>query len=494
NQATKLISGAEAFKLYDTFGFPLELVTLIANERNFSVDLPAFEQHMEQQREQSGQKSSQVETELTLTADLKTTFLGYQVTALESKIAALFVHNQSTQSAKAGDTVWLVTPETPFFIACGGQVNDQGVIKFGTHSALLLDLKKINHALAIKLVTPVDLVLGQTVELLVDQETRLRTMKNHTATHLLQAALIELLGKSVKQSGSVVNPDYLRFDFTYHKNLTPEELRWVEERVNRKIWENIPVNITYTTHKKAIEQGVIAIFGEKYNPEEVRVIDIPGFSAELCGGTHVRQTGDIGSFKITEISALSAGNRRIFAVTGPVALELYQTNFNDLKELSQEFKVQANEVLETVQKQKDQLRKTQQLLQQARAALWQAQIPTWLATTVNYNTVPYLFLDLNHSEPSELREIANKLMQQKPGLYFLVSQNPETQAVQFIAVLAKNFSTQISLKKLASWLVDNFEIRGGGNELSLQGGGPKLDLNQLKTKLAKALEQKLFVF
>lgn len=493
NQATKLISGAEAFKLYDTFGFPLELVTLIANERNFTVDLPAFEQHMEQQREQSGQKSSQVETELTLTADLKTTFLGYQVTALASKIAALFVHNQSTQSAKAGDTVWLVTPETPFFIACGGQVNDQGVIKFGTHSALLLDLKKINHALAIKLVTPVDLVLGQTVELLVDQETRLRTMKNHTATHLLQAALIELLGKSVKQSGSVVNPDYLRFDFTYHKNLTPEELRWVEERVNRKIWENIPVNITYTTHKKAIEQGVIAIFGEKYNPEEVRVIDIPGFSAELCGGTHVRQTGDIGSFKITEVSALSAGNRRIFAVTGPVALELYQTNFNDLKELSQEFKVQANEVLETVQKQKDQLRKTQQLLQQARAALWQAQIPTWLATTVNYNAVPYLFLDLNHSEPSELREIANKLMQQKPGLYFLVSQNPETQAVQFIAVLAKNFSTQISLKKLASWLVDNFEIRGGGNELSLQGGGPQLDLNQLRIKLAKALEQKLFV-
>ncbi len=492
NQATKLISGAEAFKLYDTFGFPLELITLIADERNFTVDLLAFEQHMEIQREQSGQKSSQAEVELKLTEELKTKFLGYQITELESKITALFVDHKAVQSAKAGDTVWLVTPETPFFAACGGQVNDQGVVKLGEHSALLLDLKKIDHAIALKLVTPVDLTIGQTITLLVDQEVRLRTMKNHTATHLLQAALIELLGKSVKQSGSVVNPDYLRFDFTYHKNLTPEEIRWVEERVNRKIWENILVNTEYTTHKQAVERGVIAIFGEKYNPEDVRVIDIPGFSAELCGGTHVRQTGDIGSFKITEVSALSAGNRRIFALTGPAALTLYQTNFNDLKELSQDFKVQTNEVLAAVKKERELLRKAHQLLQQARTALWQAQMPNWLTSTVDYNSVPYLFLDLNHSEPSELREIANKLVAQKAGLYFLVSQNSETQATQFLAVLAKDFSTQISLKKLAGWLADNFEIRGGGNELSLQGGGPKLDLDQLKTKLAKALEQKLF--
>lgn len=492
NQATKLISGAEAFKLYDTFGFPLELITLIADERNFTVDLLAFEQHMEIQREQSGQKSSQAEVELKLTEELKTKFLGYQITELESKITALFVDHKAAQFAKAGDTVWLVTPETPFFVACGGQVNDQGVIKFGTHSALLLDLKKIDHAIALKLVAPVDLAIGQTAKLLVDQEIRLRTMKNHSATHLLQAALIELLGKSIKQSGSVVNPDYLRFDFTYHKNLTPEEIRWVEERVNRKIWENILVNTEYTTHKQAVERGVIAIFGEKYNPEDVRVIDIPGFSAELCGGTHVRQTGDIGSFKITEVSALSAGNRRIFALTGPAALTLYQTNFNDLKELSQDFKVQTNEVLAAVKKERELLRKAHQLLQQARTALWQAQMPNWLTSTVDYNTVPYLFLDLNHSEPSELREIANKLVAQKAGLYFLVSQNSETQATQFLAVLAKNFSAQISLKKLAGWLSDNFEIRGGGNELSLQGGGPKLDLDQLKTKLAKALEQKLF--
>ena len=493
NQTHKLISGAEAFKLYDTFGFPLELISLIANERNFTVDLPAFEQHMEQQRVQSGQKSSQTEVELKLADNITTKFLGYQLTELTSQITALFVNNQPAQSAQAGDTVWLITPETPFFVACGGQVNDQGIIKIGTHSAKLLDLKKVNHALAIQIITPVDLALGQTIELLVDQELRLRTMKNHTATHLLQAALIELLGKSIKQSGSVVNPDYLRFDFTYHKNLTPEEIKWVEERVNRKIWENILVNIEYTTHKKALERGVIAIFGEKYNPEEVRVIDIPGFSAELCGGTHVRQTGDIGSFKITEVGALSAGNRRIFAVTGPAALELYQNNFNCLKELSQDFKVQPNEVLLTVKKQKEQLRKTEQLLQQARTTLWQAQIPTWLTNTVDYNAVPYLFLELNHSELSDLREIANKLVSQKPGLYFLVSKNLETQAIQFLVNLDKSLSTQISLKKLAAWLTDNFEMRGGGNELSLQGGGPKLDLNQLKISLTKALEQNLFI-
>ena len=492
NQANKLISGAEAFKLYDTFGFPLELVTLIAAERNFTVDLPAFEQHMEIQREQSGHKNTETELELKLAENIKTKFLGYQVTELESPITALFVNNQPVQTAQAGDTVWLVTDETPFFVACGGQVNDQGVLKFGQHSAQLIDLQKVQQAIAVKLVAPVDLAIGQTAKLLVDQEIRLRTMKNHSATHLLQAALIELLGKSIKQSGSVVNPDYLRFDFTYHKNLTPEEIRWVEERVNRKIWENILVKVEYTTQKLAIERGVIAIFGEKYNPEEVRVVDMPGFSAELCGGTHVRQTGDIGSFKIIEVGALSAGNRRVFAVTGPAALELSQANFNDLKELSQDFKVQPNEVLATVKKQKEQLRKLQQQLQQARTALWQAQVPAWLTSTTDYDSVPYLFLDLNHSEPNELREIANKLVQQKAGLYFLISQNFETQAVQFLAVLAGNFTSQISLKKLAGWLADNFEIRGGGNDLSLQGGGPKLELTQLKTKLAKALEQKLF--
>ena len=186
-------------------------------------------------------------------------------------------------------------------------------------------------------------------------------MKNHTATHLLQAALIEVLGKHVRQSGSVVTPDYLRFDFTHHETLSPKDIALVEDIVNKKITENIPVIVSSTTLEEAARRGVIAIFGEKYNPELVRVIEVPGFSAELCGGTHVHATGDIGCFKITEVSALSSGNRRIVALTGPAAIELFQQTFSAMKTLGQEFKVPIEQVVDAVKKQKEQLREAQSL-------------------------------------------------------------------------------------------------------------------------------------
>ncbi len=292
-------------------------------------------------------------------------------------------------------------------------------------------------------------------------------MKNHTATHLLQAALIELLGKQVRQSGSVVTPEYLRFDFTYHENLTPEQIKIVEDRVNKKIQENIPVEVSYTSLKEATNKGVIAIFGEKYQPEKVRVVDVPGFSAELCGGTHVPATGDIGPFKITEVSALSAGNRRIVAVTGPAAIELFQDTFNALKTLGIEFKVPIEHVGEAVAKQKDQLKAAQSTIKELKKSLVKSQLEAWVKRIETIGALPFLYLSLEDVHPEDLRDIGVLLIQKHPALYFLLAQGHDRSA--FFVTLAPSLTSKIDLKKLGAWLKEQ-GIQGGGSGTTLQGG------------------------
>ena len=473
NQKTKVINGEHAFKLYDTFGFPIEIVQLIASEKGFTVDMPSFESEMEKQRKQSGKKAD-TNPNISLDAEIKTVFTGYDETKNQAKIVAILAQDGSNQKElKSGEIGWVITSHSPFFVECGGQVNDQGWIVLDGKKATITDLKKIGQAIGVNIKAVTNLKVGDEVESIVNENTRTNTMKNHTATHLLQAALIELFGKQVHQSGSVVTPDYLRFDFTYHQNLTPAQITQVEARVNSKICENIAVKVEYTTQKKAVDRGVIAIFGEKYNPEDVRVIDVAGFSAELCGGTHVCRTGDIGTFKITEVSALSAGNRRIVALTGPKAIELYQQNFNDLKKLSQEFKVKPSEVVDTVEKQQLLLREAQTQLAKIKRQLWQSQLAEWSKQVTTIKNIPCLSLVLNDFDTVDLREIATELNKKQPGLYVLVS-NQDSNKSSFICMLASQFSTQLSLKDFATKLSTTFDLRGGGKDNTIQGGGPKI--------------------
>ncbi len=473
NQKSKVINGEQAFRLYDTFGFPIEIVELIASEKGFSVDMVGFEAEMEKQRKQSGKKEAACGN-IELDSNIKTTFTGYDETQNRAKIIAILGDdNTARTNLNTGETGWIITEKSPFFVACGGQVNDEGAVVFNGKKATVLDLKKINHAIAVKITSVTNLNLGDEVDSIVEFTTRTNTMKNHTATHLLQAALIELLGKQVRQSGSVVTPDYLRFDFTYHQNLTPEQITQVEARVNGKICENIGVDTEYTTHKKAIEKGVIAIFGEKYNPEDVRVIDIPGFSAELCGGTHVHRTGDIGAFKIIEVGALSAGNRRIFALTGPKAIEQFQQSFNCVKALSQEFKVKPSEVVETVEKQQAILRETQNHLAKFKKQLWQSQLDAWHKQVSTIKDIPVLSLVLSDFDANDLREIAQELNKKQAGLYVLVS-NQANNISNFICMLDKQYQDKMIFKDFVDKLNTNFGLRGGGKELAVQGGGPKV--------------------
>ncbi len=463
----KLITGIQAFKLYDTYGFPLELTKVMAFEKGFTVDTEGFEKEMELQRERSGKKGLGEECDLDVT--ITTTFTGYEVHYNAAKVLGLIQDFKEVSKVSAGAHVYVITDVSPFFVECGGQISDQGWIRVGDKKAPLRGLKKFGAAIGSFIETPVELKVGDTVHLEVDSPTRINTMKNHTATHLLQAALIELLGKQVRQSGSVVTPDYLRFDFTYHENLTPEQIKIVEDRVNAKIQENIPVEVSSMTLKEATNRGVIAIFGEKYQPEKVRVVDVPGFSAELCGGTHVPAIGDIGPFKITEVSALSAGNRRIVAVTGPKAVELFQDTFNALKTLGTEFKVPIDQVGQAVIKQKEQLKTALATIRELKRAHLTSQIDTWATRIESVGTLPFLYLSLDDVQADELRDLGTLLTKKHPALYFLLAKGPERSS--FFITLAPSLSHLIDLKKLAGWLKEQ-GIQGGGSGATLQGGMP----------------------
>jgi len=476
-KASKIITGQQAFKLYDTFGFPLELTVLMAEEKGYTVDVDEFEAQMEKQKEQSGQTLRQAQDMKVVGLDenIKTQFTGYHELETESEIIAIIKDSKVTGQAAAGQECWIITKESPFYIVGGGQVKDAGWIKIQDTKAKLLDVDFFNGAIGAKIKTPVTIKSGQKVTSIVDAEKRNPTIKNHTATHLLQSALLQVLGKQVKQAGSLVTPDYLRFDFSYHEHVKPEQIKKVEEIVNQKIMENIPVNTEVATLKEATEKGVIAFFGDKYNPEKVRIVEVPGFSAELCGGTHVNQTGQIGAFKITEETALSAGHRRIFAVTGPQALKLFQDSFNTVKKLSQEFKVQKDQVLQMVDRQKEQVKKLQLQIRSMKKQAITLNMQTWANQTSDIDGMPTLILLLENYSHDEIKDISNALMQKNPGFYFIVSNNNGKSL--FLATVAKEFAARLNIKVFAKHIKENYNLRGGGSATTIQGGGPAVAKN-----------------
>ncbi|MBA3953868.1 alanine--tRNA ligase [Candidatus Dependentiae bacterium] len=486
NNNTRIITGAQAFKLYDTYGFPLELTNVIAHEHGFTVDTQEFEVEMEKQRLQSGKKLKTDDT-CHMDESLFTHFTGYDEHVTQSKIIGILVNNTLVQEVPAGTLCSIITSKSPFYIECGGQISDEGTVKIGSYETKLLGIKKVGTTSAALLEAPTALKVGDTVTLIVDMPTRLNTMKNHTATHLLQAALITFLGKGVKQSGSVVTPDYLRFDFTYHENLTPEQIVLIEDLVNKKILENLPVKTEHTNLKEATSRGVIAFFGEKYNPEQVRVIEIPGFSAELCGGTHVRATGDIGLFKITEVTALSAGNRRLVAVTGPAALLAFQETFVITKALGQEFKVTQEHILDAIKKQKEQLREAQQEAKELKKQLSALLVPTWLKDTKTVATVPFLYKHLRTLAASDLKDTAQELIKAQPGIYFLTT--TENHKASFFVAVAPQLAHRINLKNFGAWLKE-LGLQGGGSGTSIQGGAVVLPYN-LEPQIVTWLEANL---
>jgi len=473
-----LIPGEQMFKLYDTYGFPPELTMLMAQEEKFAVDMQGFEEEMKKQQELSGKKSKDVEQDFIVTEKLTTQFIGYTECKNESTIS--FFSPTDTGA-------WIITQESPFYVECGGQVNDTGHVIINGFIYDVLDLRKTGEtfapAIAVK-IRPRDAAaakylpsvkVGDRAISIVDELIRMDTVRNHTATHLLQAALIQILGPQVKQAGSLVHPDYLRFDFSHHEPMSKEQIEQVENLVNQKIQEAIPTNIFHTTLKDAKDKGIISFFGEKYNPEQVRVVQVPGFSAELCGGTHVSNTGVIGLFKITSDAALSTGVRRLIALTGRGAMKSFQQSFATSKKLCEAFKVQQNEVVDAVEKLQEHYGQALSEIKQLKKQLVRFQIPSWIASFKMINSIPCLYKELDDISNDELKAIIVELEKNKPGLYLLI--NKSTGRFGFSAYVAKEASAKVNLKSLSSFLKTTYDIKGGGSGQQIQGGGTLIPAN-----------------
>ncbi len=469
----KVVTGAQTFKLYDTFGFPVELTKLIAHEKGFGVDEEGFKAEMAQQQAQSGKKDETATVHVALDENIETEFTGYKELETTSHVIALIEDNKVVNEVPAGADCWVIAKKSPFFIVGGGQVPDKGWVTINGKKITFKAVDYINNAIGVHIEAPANIKVGDAIVSTVNKELRITAMKNHTATHLLQAALMQILGKTIKQSGSLVAPDYLRFDFTYPENLSPHDTKRVEDLVNEKIRENIEVKIEYMTLSEATKKGALAFFGDKYNPEKVRMVCINNFSTELCGGTHVHRTGDIGAFKITEITALSAGHRRIVAVTGPKAIDLFQECFDITKNLSNEFKVKREEIVDAVLKQKEQLKHLHTSIKQLKKQLWQSKIPVWSKDTETINGVPYGFVEVEGYSAEDLKEIASALEHQKSGLYVVI--NAEGDRTTFYTQVSPTYSSKVNLQKFATWLKEAHGIKGGGKENNLQGGGGKFD-------------------
>ncbi len=464
---THTITGQQAFKLYDTYGFPIEITVAAAREHGYTVDTDAFDLEMTKQQDQSGKKI--IDALATLELNVITEFTGYQELETTSKIIAIVHEGQCVTTIEPGQTAHVIAEKSPFFIVGGGQVPDQGWLTINGKKMPIQEVRFINQAIAPLVTVQTTISIGDTILSTVDKTWRTNAMKNHTGTHLLQAALIELFGKQIQQSGSLVHPDYLRFDFTYHKQLSTNDIKQVEDLVNQKIRDNIPVSINYCTLKEAQADGALAFFGEKYKPEKVRMVKIDEFSTELCGGTHVCATGDIGTFKITDSIALSAGHRRIFAVTGPKAIELFQETFNTVKTIGQDFKVKREEVLATVNKQKDQLVDLLKHIKQLKTQLINAQLPLWQESMDYINSTPFLFVHMPNATQEELRTITTTLEKKQPGFYFAISSFDHQ--TLFYGLLSAEYATTIDIKAFSSWLKGKHNLRGGGVHNSIQGGG-----------------------
>lgn len=482
------ISGAQAFKLYDTYGFPLELTKVIAHDHNLTVDEEGFHSHMVRQQEQSKQKEKVTAVgDIPFPTDLTTSFVGYEKTSCSSPII--------WEYSGGGTERWIITSECPFYAESGGQVNDEGVVTINEHSYHVIDLAKVGSrfapAIAIKL-KPVETMgscqVGDTAHCEVNKQSRIDTVRNHTATHMLHAALHETIGKQAKQAGSVVNKDYLRFDYTHHEGLSTETIKRIEDRVNEKIQENIGLNVFNTTLNDAQNRGIIAFFGEKYNPDNVRVVSIPGFSDELCGGTHASATGIIGCFKIVSDSALATGTRRMVAVTGPRAIELYQECYRDMKQMSEQFKVKIDGVVEAVGKQGSALHNTNQQIKQTKKQLMAASLANLAEQVDTSGVVPTLVTLIDGADGDSLRTACQQLADKLPGFYFVASNDASKKKTSFVAHVSGPYHERVPHTELLA-LLRAHELRGGGKPGTIQGGGPVVSAEVLDTIKRWVLER-----
>jgi alanyl-tRNA synthetase len=487
------ISGDVAFRLYDTFGFPLDLVQDVGRENDFDVDMAGFEQAMAGQRAQSraswkGSGEAAVpEAVSELTAEgFKVEFLGYDDLSVESDLVLLLKDGKKTGTASQGDKVELVFKKTPFYGASGGQVGDTGRIRAGDNVVTITDTIKYPGDITVHQgsVEKGDISVGSTMTLEVEESLRRDTMRNHTATHLLHKVLRQELGDHVKQAGSMVSPDRLRFDFTHFEQVTADALQRIETRINEKIRENLPVATQSMSMEEAMDTGAVALFEERYG-DTVRVVSVGDFSMELCGGTHTHMTGDIGLFYIVSEASTAAGVRRLEAFTGRAAVEAIQADRDLLAQAAHRLKTRPDELPDRLDKllsrQKDLEREIEQQKQQAS----KGQSDEVLSQIEEINGVKVLATRISVEDPKMLREMGDRL-RDKVGSGIVVLGAESKGKALLLVIVTQDLQKQFHAGNIVKALAAEVGGGGGGRPDMAQAGGP--DVSKLDQALAKARE------
>jgi alanyl-tRNA synthetase len=486
----KVIPGKVAFQLYDTFGFPMDLTRVIAGERGLSVDEQGFDRHMAEQKARSEWKGSgdagtgDLHKQIALELGAETKFLGYETTTAKAAVKALIVNGARAARAQRGDKVEVITDATPFYGESGGQVGDQGTIASQNSRVLVKDAQRPVQGLVTHVgeVTEGAIAVGDTVELAVDDARRDLIRANHSATHLLHLALRKRLGDHVKQAGSVVAPDYLRFDFSHFQPLTADELREVERDVNEMVRRNEATETAVLELEEARKTGAMMIFGEKYG-DRVRVVRI-GPSKELCGGTHVRRSGDIAFFKVGSEESIAAGVRRIVAYTGPKAVELAQRTDEELRHAAALLKAGAFEVAAKIEAAQKRVRDLERALEEARAKVAAAKSGDLASQAREVHGVKVLATRVE-GDGNALRDLADKLRDKLGRGVVALGSEHEGKAVLLVAV-TKDLTAKVKAGDLVKEAAKLVGGKGGGKPDLAQAGGP--DPAGLDQALAKIEE------
>jgi len=467
-----VLPGAAAFKLYDTYGFPLDMTQDILRAHGISVDVAGFDTCMEEQRHRGREARKAGAEIMTPTAAHSSRFVGERTYEWESTVSALHVDGAEREEARAGDHVQVIVPGTPFYGESGGQVGDRGVIETEAGAVVEIeDAQKPRADLTVHIGTVVRGALrkGERVCLRIDRARRDASRLNHSATHVLHAVLREHLGKQVRQAGSLVTPDRLRFDFNYHGPIAPDELWRIEEDVNARVRENTGVVTEEMAYPEAIKAGALAFFGDKYG-ERVRVVRIGDYSVELCGGTHVTRTGDIGLFKLRGESGVAAGVRRVEALTGEGALEWLRGREQTLREIGELVHGSEEEVAARVARLVAQQRELEKQLKQIQNQLAGSQSDELLRQARQVDGVTVLAAEVHGADDRALRELADRLRDQIGSGVVVLGTARGERALLLAAVtrdLTKRYHAGEIIKRIAPLIGGG----GGGKPELAQAGG-----------------------
>ena len=476
------LDGETAFRLYDTYGFPVDLTADVCRERNIKVDEAGFEAAMEEQRRRARESSGfGADYNAMIRVDGASEFKGYDRLELNGKVTALFIDGKAVDSVSAGQEAVVILDQTPFYAESGGQVGDKGELKGAGFSFAVSDTQKYGQAIGhIGKVASGSLKVGDAVQADVDEARRQRIRLNHSATHLMHAALRQVLGTHVAQKGSLVNDKALRFDFSHFEAMKPEEIRAVEDLVNAQIRRNLAIETNIMDIDAARASGAMALFGEKYD-DRVRVLQMGDFSTELCGGTHAARTGDIGLFRITSESGTAAGVRRIEAVTGEGAMAMLHAQSDQLSDIAQLLKGDSHNLGEKVRAALERTRQLEKELQQLKEQAAAQESANLSSKAEEINGVKLLVSELTGVEPKMLRTMVDDLKNQL-GSTIVVLATVADGKVSLIAGVSKDVTDRVKAGELVGMVAQQVGGKGGGRPDMAQAGGT--DASALPAALA----------